>query len=778
MFAGIVISNNIIDQTFEYYVPQKFQDYIKLGSRVKVNFGLSNNKEVMGFVVELYEETRFDGVSKEIIEVLDFKPLITIEQLELAKYISQDTVCPLSRVLNIMIPNAYKLKSIKYLVINDFCELDANLAVVFQGKSVIKITKELDPYMSLINKEINKGNARYSYEAEPYIREKIVVKYLVNEQVLYEKLEYIKKEIFEKVRELLHIEALTKEDIINRINITEYYFKKLDNLGVFDKINVRVSRVINRTILQTKTNNYQNIDKINNNKNIIQNSKNNKPVLYRPNDDDELMLTIEKVIKDNIDNNKTTIIIVPDILSSYKISSKIRMNLGLDVACLNSNLSDHEYLDIYDELMENKYSVVVTTSKCSLLHFKDMGTIMMMDVDSDNYYNDQSPRYDLKLVMEYWARLLNINLVYCSYSPNFIELSKGILGKYQLLDNYKKDKDIPIEIVNLKEELLNGNNKSISARLLKLISMNIYLKKISVLISSSKDYSSLIMCRTCGHVMKCPRCNVSLKYNKKNDQMACPICSYKTPYTNTCTECGEHSLLLESFGIEQINEELKEKIPGIRTIVLDNPNYQEYGDLMNLVFEDKVDVIITTPNYARGLDFDKINLVGIINIDKIAESPNLDATHRAYNTLIYANKLIENAPIVNGLNTKILVQTFKNDSYYLQAFINNDYEEYIKKEINNRKVLRIEPFYRVNRIFVKAPYDQMFTEANSIKKALQEALPKELFIIGPTYNRQEQAVTLIIKHRRDDISSIYQNIVQRFQTHLVSIVIDKYPKYL
>lgn len=778
MFAGIVISNNIIDQTFEYYVPQKFQEYIKLGSRVKVNFGLSNNKEVMGFVVELYEETRYEGSSKEILEVLDFNPLITKEQLELAQYISKDTVCPLSRVLNMMIPNAYKLKSIKYLIINDFCELDANLAVVFKGKSVIKITKDLDPYMSLINKEIKKGNARYSYEAETYIKEKILIKYLVNERELYEKLEFIRKDIFEKVKELLHLEALTKEEIITRINITEYYFKKLDNLGIFDKINVRVSRVINRTILQTKAINYQDLDKIINNKNIIQNSKTNKPVLYRPNDDNELLLTIEKVIKDNIDNNKTTVIIVPDILSSYKMSSKIRMHFGIDVACLNSNLSEHEYLDVYDELMDNRYSVIVTTSKCALLHFNNMGTIIMLDVESDNYYNDQSPRYDLKLVIEYWAKLLDLNLVYCSYSPNFIELSKGILGKYQLLDNYKKDKDIPVEIVNLKEELLNGNNKSISSRLLKLISMNIYLKKISVLISNSKDYSSLIMCRTCGHVMKCPRCNVTLKYNKKNDHMACPICSYKTPYTNTCTECGENSLLLESFGIEQINEEIKEKIPGVRTIVIDNPNYQEYGELMNLAFEGKVDVIITTPNYARSLDLETINLVGIINIDKIASAPNLDATHRAYNTLIYANHLIENAPLVNGLNTKILVQTFKNDSYYLQSFINNDYDEYIKKEINNRKILRIEPFYRVNRIFIKAPYDQMFVEANSIKKALQEALPKELFIIGPAYNRQEQAVTLIIKHRKDDISTIYHNIVQRFQTHLVSVVIDKYPKYL
>ena len=778
MFAGIVISNNIIDQTFEYYVPQKFQDYIKLGSRVKVNFGISNNKEVMGFVVELYEETRFEGVTKEITDVLDYNPLISKEQLELANYIAEDTVCPLSRVLNTMIPNAYKLKSIKYLIINDYCELDANLAMLFNGKSIIKMTKDLEPYMSLINKEIKKGNARFSYDAQTFIKEKIVTKYLVNQQMLYEKKEFIRSDVYDKVSGLINLEALTKIEIMEKINISEHYFKKLDTLGVFDKINVRMSRVINRNVIQNKKINYKELDKINNNKKIIQNSKDNKPILYRPNDDNELILTIEHVIIDNIDNSLTTVIIVPDILSSYKISSKIRIDLGIDVACLNSNIPDNEYLDLFDELKENKYSVIVTTSKCSLLHFNNIGTIMMLDVESDNYYNDQSPRYDLKIVMEYWAKLLNVNFVMSSYSPNFIELSKSILGKFQLLDNYKKDKNIPIEIVNLKEELLNGNNKSISQRLIKLISMNIYLKKISVLIASSKNYSSLIMCRSCGKVIKCPRCGVSVKFNKKNNQISCPICSYKNDYNNTCPECGEHSLLLESFGIEQIEEELKEKIPNVRSIVIDNPNYNEYGELMNKAFEGNVDVIITTPNYARSLDLDQINLVGIINIDKIAESPNLDATHRAYNTLIYANRLIENAPEINGLTTKMIAQTFKNDCYYLQAFINNDYEEYIKKEINNRKILRIEPFYQVNRIFVKAPYEQMFVEANSIKKALQESLPKELFIIGPTYHKAEQAAALIIKHRRSDISTIYHNIMQRYNTHIVSVTIDKYPKYL
>ena len=777
MYAGIIISNNIVDQTYEYYVPQKYEDFIKLGSRVQINFGLGS-REVMGFVVELYEEPKYDGVIKEITNLLDYNPLISLEQLKLAEFISQDTVCPLGIVLNLMIPKTYKLKSVTYLIIKDYCELDATLAMEFKGKSVIKVTKELDPFMKLIKKEIEKGNAMFSFEAEGYNKEKIIVKYLINKIMLYEKETFIKKDVFEKLLPLIDEEALTKEDFIDKCQITEYYFKKLDNLGIFDKVNVRVSRVISRTIKQTKT--YNNVlkEQVELNKKIIQNSKNNKPVLWRPNNEDEIISTLESIIIDNNSKQLTTVIIVPDILSSYKISSILRVNLCLPIACLNSNLSDGEYSDLFSELKDNSYSVIVTTSKCSLLHFNNTATIIMLDVESDNYYNDQSPRYDLKVVMEYFAEILNANLVFESYSANFAEVSKGIKGTYQLLDNYKKDKNIPIETINLRDELLNGNNKSISKRLEKLILMNIYLKKISVLVSTTKEYSSLIMCRSCGHIIKCPRCGIAVKYNKKNNQINCPTCSYKADYSSKCSNCNEDSLLLESFGIEQINEELHQKIPNIRTIVLDNPDYNEYGSLITKAIDNEVDVIITTPNYMRGLELNNINLVGIVNIDKISEAPNLDASHRAYNTLIYANHLIENAEIINELKTKIVVQTFKPDSFYLQTFINNDYDEYIKKEINNRKILRIEPFYRVNRIFVKAPFDVMFLEANSIKKALQEMLPKELFIIGPTYNRTEQAATLVIKHKRQDISLIYQNIIKRFRTQTVSVVIDKYPKYL
>ena len=179
MYAGIVISNNIVDQTYEYYVPQKYEEFIKLGSRVQINFG-TGSREVMGFVVELYEESRHNGVTKEITDLLDFNPLISLTQLELAKFISSDTVCPLGRVLNLMIPNTYKLKSVTYLIIKDYCELDATLALEFKGKSVIKVTKELDPFMKLIKKEIEKGNAEFSYRAEGFNKEKVIIKYLIN----------------------------------------------------------------------------------------------------------------------------------------------------------------------------------------------------------------------------------------------------------------------------------------------------------------------------------------------------------------------------------------------------------------------------------------------------------------------------------------------------------------------------------------------------------------------------------------------------------------------
>ena len=181
MFASVVINvtSSSVDQMYEYLVPSDIAPYINIGARVKVEFGLGN-RLVMGYVLDVYEERKFKGEIKPIIELLDLKPIITPLQLKLAEYLRDDTICPLIRVLNLMIPSALNLKTYKYLIVKNSSNIDATLVELFGVKEIIEVNKKLDGYHSKILKEIKNGNIEISYETKQIVKYKYVSKYTVN----------------------------------------------------------------------------------------------------------------------------------------------------------------------------------------------------------------------------------------------------------------------------------------------------------------------------------------------------------------------------------------------------------------------------------------------------------------------------------------------------------------------------------------------------------------------------------------------------------------------
>ena len=181
MFASIVInvSSSNVDQMYEYAVLDNIAPFIKVGARVNVEFG-QGNRLVMGYVLDLYEEKKFEGPTKYITELLDIEPVITPLQLELAKYLKDDTICPLIRILNLMLPEALQLKTFKYLVVKDSSKLDATLIDVFGGNTYVEVNSKLDKYAYKIQKEITNGNIEIAYESKQVTNYKYVNKYAVN----------------------------------------------------------------------------------------------------------------------------------------------------------------------------------------------------------------------------------------------------------------------------------------------------------------------------------------------------------------------------------------------------------------------------------------------------------------------------------------------------------------------------------------------------------------------------------------------------------------------
>lgn len=772
MIAKIVVNvtSSNVDQTYDYKIPTEMTSFAKIGSRVKVAFGPSN-RIVMGFIMELIDEPSYEGSLKDVFEIVDYEPVLTKEQLELAKKIRDDSICPLIRILNLMIPNALVLKTTKYLTIKNYQAVDASIAQLFKNSEKISYQNSLKPYDNKIAKEVANNNIEVSYQANQLCTDHYIKKYLVNPSIAYKYADELRsKRQKDLVQNLQNEIALTMEQITEKYETTKSVVLALVKKGYLDIIAEVASRIKIREIPIEKKIRTSKDETIVQLFNILDNV--DKPLLYIPKDNEQQFDCIIQIINKYQKIQKNVLIITPEILSSYQIENIIRKKTGLSVATINSKLSDGEYYDYYKEIKCGNFPVVVTTPVGALLPYTNIGAIIMLNSDSDNYYNDQSPRYNLKKVMVDYAALLNAKVILSSFAPNITDYSYGLKNYYKIIENIEK-KELPvIKIVDLKQELRNGNNSPISQKLIVEILKVKKVNKASILIVNNKSYSSYVMCRSCGKTIACPRCNVSLQYNKKNNLLICPACSYRISFTNECPICSSKELKFGGFGIEQINEVLNNNYPAIRTAILKDSNYDDYYQIMAGLEEENIDVVITTSFLANKIDSDKIGMVGIINLDSVAKMPTYDANERAYEMLTYAKECLSSS------NNTLVIQTYSPDEIYLKTFLLNDYHEFIKEELSVRKILKNEPFYFINRIFIKAKYEQMYKEANDVKKYLQTMLGKEIFVIGPTYNHQHQMVQIIVKHRINDIGDIYKKLYEKYQTTTVTIIVDRYPKYI
>lgn len=773
MIAKVIVNipSSNIDQLFDYLIPPEFCDFASVGSRVRVPFG-DANRQIMGFIIELKDESTYIGDLKEIIEVVDYEPVLTKEQLAIANFIKADAICPLSRILNLMIPDALKLKTKKFLTVVNFKDLDAELIQLFEQNETILYKENFKKYDNRIAKEVKKGNIVIRYEALQTVKEKMVTKYVLNPSFTYRNFDRLKSDLQKDFLERLKGDiARTSFELMEKYDVNLAMIISLSKKGYLDKIEEKDSRIKVRNIPVEKRIRKTDNPIINQ---LIKSMENyEKPILYVPKDENQLLESLLQVININQKKNKNTVVIVPEILSSYKIENVIRKNTLLSVALINSQLSIGELLDYYNEIKNDSYAVIVTTAKGALLPYQNIGTYFLLDSASDNYYNDQSPRYDLHKVMEYVSNITHSHIIRVSYVPTILEYTYGLKGHLDIVEDFDKNIEVKTEIIDLKKELQIGNNSSVSIKLLKMLQINKAKGKKSLLIINNRDYSSYVICRTCGNVMKCPRCQISLQYNKKHNQLICPACSHRMSYQKNCPICNSTELKFGGIGIEQVEEDLKENLPTFKIASLVTNNFETFCNI-EIDFEDgDIDILLTTSLFAKSILGKKIGLICFVNIDAMAKAADYDATYRAYSALMQARmKLID----IN--DATIVIQTYHPNDEYLKDFLIGDYHSYVKNELVVRKILKNEPFYYINRILVKGKYEEIFQESYNIKQSLQSTYGSKVFIMGPTYNYQYSAAQLIIKHQMNDISEYYQKIYQNYQSSNVTVIFDKYPKYI
>ncbi len=764
MFCDVVVDVNSrqVNKTFEYKIPLEYEEIIEVGLRVKVPFG---TRVVMGFVVGLHENSSFDESKlKNIIEPLDINPVITKEFLLLAKYMVDTYYTFYISALQTMIPSALKVKYFKKVHLLNH-NLDESILSLFKkdyytiknNDPNLRVFKQLElkKDVEIINDFKGQGNAKT-----------VKMISLVNDNLNYKSpkgqmvLDYLKEVV----------EDVPLDLFIHDMSISNSILKTLESHGNIKIYDTEVYRepyvydVSDKKIVLNEEQNYV-YNKINESLGYFNTflihgvTGSGKTEIY--------LNLIENVLKRGLE----AIVLVPEISLTPQMNARFKARFKSQVALLHSRLSIGEKYDEWRRIVYGEAKVVVGARSAIFAPLKNIGIIIVDEEHENSYIQDTNPKYDAIDIASYRAKYHNCPLVLGSATPRIDSYYHAINGDYKLLELNKRanSKPLPIaKVIDMREEIKSGNKSIFSSLLLSKIKEKYKNKEQTILFLNKRGFSSFVMCRECGTVIKCPNCDVSLTYHKINERIKCHYCGYETLTPKICPTCNSKYIRFVGGGTEKVEEQLKKEIPGIRTIRVDidtTKNKYAYENLFSSFKNQEADVMIGTQIVAKGLDFPHVSLVGVINADIGLKIPSYDSNEIVYGLLEQVSGRAGRA----NTTGEVIIQSYDPNHYSIDYAKKHDYKGFYKEEIRQRKILFNPPYsIRIEIMVSSDKKDLSYRSANEIISYLKDKAKKSK-IYGPAeafifkLNNQYR-YTITIKFEEDEmkdsllyINSLFQN---------------------
>ena len=691
-----------IDKTFTYHVSDNLKDRIKIGIRVLVPF---NNQELEGFVLEIINElSDYDDV-KDIIDVVDSEVILNDELLSLGKWISNDTLSTLISSYQVMLPKALKAKNGSKVNIKylKMVEID-NLDIELNDKQKLIIAK--------INE---KGKCLYSELKK------------INSSV-----DTLLKKGVLKINEI-------EEYRLNSSDVKEYPRHELnsDQKKVYEEVISNLNTNINYLLFGV--------------------TGSGKTEVY--------MEIMEKVIK----SGKTCLLLVPEITLTNQILARMKSRFSR-IAVLHSGLSDGERYDEYRKIKRGEVDLVIGARSSVFAPLSNIGIIIIDEAHTDSFKQDVMPRYDAIKVAQERCKYHSCPLILGSATPTLDMYARSSKGLYKLLLLTKRAgcaimPKITICDMAHEEKVLDT---VFSKTLKNKIEEKINLGEQIILLQNRRGYSSTVMCKECGYTMKCPNCDISLTYHKTKDLMRCHYCGYATKKIDVCPSCHEKSIRELGTGTEKIEEEIKRLFPSARVIRMDLDTTSKKGShekIINSFANHEYDILLGTQMIAKGLDFPKVTLVGVLNADTSLFIPSYKSNENTY-------ELLSQVAGRSGRSSKqgeVVIQTFNPDHYAITYASTNNYLKFYEEEMKNRLLGKYPPFFYLVQVIIKSKdYDVLSKEVNKIKNILEGRLPDKI-IIGPTTAvpfkiNNIYRFNIFLKYKQEnDLKSVLKELIDHYK---------------
>lgn len=706
MIIGVLVelSNKNIDRVFDYSVPDCFLDKIKLGIRVKVPFG---KMKLEGFVVEVKDSS--DIEVKDILDVIDDEAILNSELLELGKKMQEDTLSTLISCYQIMLPKALKAKN---------------------GQV---INKKFDTYYYL-NKDI------VCYGKLSTSQEKIINLCMEKEYVLRKELVDIS---------LSSLNTLIKKNILLEKKLEHYRLSYNEKIEPKKELTNDQRRVVDEVLANTGYYPYL----------LFGVTGSGKTEVYM------------ELIEDALNKGKTSIVLVPEISLTPQMVLRFQKRFGDNIAAIHSALSDGEKYDEWRRIVSGEAKIVIGARSAIFAPLNNIGMIIIDEEHSDSYKQDDSnPRYNAKDIALLRGKYHNCPVIMGSATPSLEVFARAKKGVFKLLElpNRINGKSLPhINIVDMNE-MISKTKGHFSPVLLEAISARLLKNEQIILLLNRRGYSSFVTCKNCGYTFKCPNCDITLTYHKSSRTLRCHYCGYGTKVYDTCPECHEKSINDLGVGTEKVEEELNKLFPESQILRMDFDTTSRKGmhEKMIKAFKNhEYDILLGTQIVSKGLDFDNVTLVGVINADTSLNIPDFRSSETTFSLLAQ----VAGRAGRSDKEGEVIIQTFNPEHYAIQYTKKHDYLGFYNREMSIRRELKYPPYYYICYVKISGKDNKyIYEESLKITKLFHNKLIN-MIILGPSpctifKLNNIYRYGIILKYKKDeDLREVLNKVIEHYK---------------
>lgn len=745
MFVKVIVDIPAaqVNRPFDYQVPEAYQDSLQLGMRVQVPFG---NRQLLGFVVGIHHTSDFKGTLKPITAVLDYESFINEELLDLSEHLAQTLHAFRINVLQAMLPAMLKVKYQNIFLIHQPQALsDYQLPSDWLNQSQLdKDQVEAHLSRNQIKQLLDQGALELVYKVQDQTTTKTQT--MIELAMPAEAIEQVIQELparSQKVAQLLTYllesgqpqweqQALLAASQVSASSLKtalKHGYIKSQKVSVYrDPLaHLEVEQSHSRSLTKAQEAVYEQVAQ------ALEEHQDQTFLLEGVTGSGKTEVYLQLMAKAS-QMGRGAILLVPEIALTPQMVRQVKSRFQTGVAVLHSGLTNSQKYDEWRRIIRGQATIVVGARSSIFAPIRDLGLVIIDEEHETTYKQSDTPRYHAREVAIWRCHYHQAPLLLGSATPSLESRSRAQVGRYQHLrlpERVNGRPLPPVTLVDMTKEMAQQTTDELSSVLKDKIADRLAKGQQIVLLLNRRGYASYMLCRECGQVIQCPRCDISLTYHKHEHRLKCHYCDYQSPVPDRCPNC--HSDYLRTFGLgtQKIEELLNQHFPEARVIRMDMDTTRKKGQheaLLDRFRRHEADILLGTQMIAKGLDFEAVTLVGVINADTALNLPDFRAGEKTFQLLTQ----VAGRTGRGRFEGEVLIQTYNPDHYVMQLAQQHDYESFFYYEMKRRHLGHYPPYFYTTLITISSKYQaKAQAMSHQVKQALL-ASGAPIEILGPS----------------------------------------------